>query len=182
MDAMASALLTGALLFAAPFVVTRETALAQTSTTVLVAGVSDAGSGLALQGAEVIFPELGRSGRTSLACEVRAVWADRHRSCCADLAVAEAADAVRQQPAERRQACRAVVGRARERRSHRSGRRFRLARARLTRDASSRRISTTFSSTRRTSTSLRRGISRVSSTTRVRRFRFDIASRAPRVA
>jgi hypothetical protein len=71
MDAKASALLTGALLFAAPLLITRETALAQTSTTVLVAGVSDAGSGLALQGAEVIFPELGRSGRTDGLGEAR---------------------------------------------------------------------------------------------------------------
>ena len=70
MDGKASAVLAGALLLAAPLVA-REIALAQTPTTVLVVGVSDATNGLALQGAEVVFPELGRSGRTDGLGEVR---------------------------------------------------------------------------------------------------------------
>jgi len=63
MDAQAAALLAGALLIAAPLVATNEVAQAQ-GKTVLVAGVSDAATGQALQGAEVIFPELSLSGRT----------------------------------------------------------------------------------------------------------------------
>jgi hypothetical protein len=41
------------------------------ATTVLVVGVSDAGTGQALRGAEVLFPELGRSGRTDGLGEAR---------------------------------------------------------------------------------------------------------------
>ena len=62
-------------LLAAAFVLAGAVAMPHESlraqTTVLVAGVSDASTGLALQGAEVIFPELGRSGRTDGLGEAR---------------------------------------------------------------------------------------------------------------
>src|ERR1044071_8294255 len=63
MDAQAAALLAGALLVPAPLLSANEVAQPQ-GKTVLVAGVSDAATGQALQGAEVIFPELSLSGRT----------------------------------------------------------------------------------------------------------------------
>ena len=67
MDAKVHAIVAGvagALLFAAPAIAPCQVANVKTPTTVLIVGVADAGSGQALQGAEVIFPELGRSGRT----------------------------------------------------------------------------------------------------------------------
>ncbi len=70
MDRKAVLLVAATLLVAAPLVITRE-AHAQGATTVLVVGVSDVTTGLALQGAEVIFPELGRSGRTDGLGEAR---------------------------------------------------------------------------------------------------------------
>jgi hypothetical protein len=67
MDAKVHAIIAGvagALLLAAPAVAPCQVANVKTATTVLVVGVADAGTGQALQGAEVIFPELGRTGRT----------------------------------------------------------------------------------------------------------------------
>jgi len=66
----ASVLLASVLPFAAPLVATRAAAQTQ-ATTVLVVGVSDLATGQALQGAEVIFPELGRSARTDGLGEAR---------------------------------------------------------------------------------------------------------------
>ena len=71
MDGKASVVLAGALALAAALVTVRDAALAQTPTTVLVVGVSDASTGQALRGAEVIFPELGRSARTDGLGEAR---------------------------------------------------------------------------------------------------------------
>ena len=70
MDAKPSALLAGALLFAAGLATPYESARAQ-GNTVVVVGVSDAATGQALQGAEVIFPELFRTGRTDGLGEAR---------------------------------------------------------------------------------------------------------------
>jgi hypothetical protein len=64
MDATVHAIVAGALLFAAPVV-------AQTPTTMLIVGVSDAATGQALRGAEVVFPELGRTSRTDGLGEAR---------------------------------------------------------------------------------------------------------------
>jgi CarboxypepD_reg-like domain len=71
MDAKARAVLAVALLVAASGVTPGEAARAQTPTTVVVVGVSDATTGQALQSAEVVFPELGRSGRTDGLGEAR---------------------------------------------------------------------------------------------------------------
>jgi hypothetical protein len=71
MDAKVHAIIAGAVLFAAPAVAPCQVAQVQTPTTVLVVGVADAANGQALQGAEVIFPELGRSGRTDGMGEAR---------------------------------------------------------------------------------------------------------------
>ena len=64
MDAKVHAIVAGALLFATRVV-------AQTPTTVLIVGVSDAATGQALRGAEVVFPELGRTSRTDGLGEAR---------------------------------------------------------------------------------------------------------------
>ena len=66
----ASFLLATVPLFAALVVATRAAAQTQ-ATTVLVVGVSDLATGQALQGAEVVFPELGRSARTDGLGEAR---------------------------------------------------------------------------------------------------------------
>jgi hypothetical protein len=71
MEATVHAILAGALLFAAPAIALCQVAHVQTSTTVLVVGVSDVATGQALQGAEVVFPALGRSGRTDGLGEAR---------------------------------------------------------------------------------------------------------------
>jgi hypothetical protein len=65
-----SSVLLAAALAAAPLLTVREAAHAQ-ATTVLVVGVSDLATGHALQGAEVVFPELGRTGRTDGLGEAR---------------------------------------------------------------------------------------------------------------
>ena len=70
MAGKASVIVAAALLVAAPLLTRREAALAQ-GTTVLVVGVSDAMTGQALTGAEVIFPELGRGGHTDGLGEAR---------------------------------------------------------------------------------------------------------------
>jgi hypothetical protein len=66
----ASVLLASVLFFAALLVANRASAQTQ-ATTVLVVGVSDLMTGQALQGAEVVFPELGRSARTDGLGEAR---------------------------------------------------------------------------------------------------------------
>jgi hypothetical protein len=71
MDAKVHAIIVGVVLLAAPAVAPCQVAQVQTPTTVLVVGVADAANGQALQGAEVIFPELGRSGRTDGMGEAR---------------------------------------------------------------------------------------------------------------
>ena len=71
MKAKIRAILAGALVFAAPSTALCQVANVKASTTVLVVGVSDGTTGQALQGAEVIFPELGRSGRTDGLGEAR---------------------------------------------------------------------------------------------------------------
>lgn len=64
--------LTCALVAAALAVATDRVAVAQsTPVTVLVAGVSDASTGQALEGAEILFPGLRRSGRTDALGEVK---------------------------------------------------------------------------------------------------------------
>lgn len=70
MEAKASAIVAGALLFAALAITPRQAVQAQ-STTVVVAGVSDVMTGQALQGAEIVFPELGRAARTDGLGEAR---------------------------------------------------------------------------------------------------------------
>ena len=70
MDAKAFATLAIATLFPASLALPHHAARAQ-STTVFVAGVSDAGTGQALRGAEILFPELGRSARTDGLGEAR---------------------------------------------------------------------------------------------------------------
>jgi hypothetical protein len=67
MDAKVHAIVAGALLLAAPAVALCQVAHVQSSTsatTVLIVGVSDGTTGEALRGAEVLFPELGRTSRT----------------------------------------------------------------------------------------------------------------------
>ena len=71
MEARAHAILLAALLSTAPLVARGQVANVKTPTTVLVVGVSDGATGQALQGAEVIFPELGRSARTDGLGEAR---------------------------------------------------------------------------------------------------------------
>jgi len=71
MTAKACTVLAGVLLLVGPVIAPDDIARAQTPTTAVVVGVSDASSGQALLGAEVIFPELGRSGRTDGLGEVR---------------------------------------------------------------------------------------------------------------
>lgn len=66
----ASVLLATILYCAASLVATRLAAQTQ-ATTVLVVGVSDLATGQALQGAEVLFPDLGRSARTDGLGEAR---------------------------------------------------------------------------------------------------------------
>ena len=66
----ASVHLATTLVFAASLVATRVAAQTQ-ATTVLVVGVSDLATGQALQGAEVVFPELGRAARTDGLGEAR---------------------------------------------------------------------------------------------------------------
>jgi hypothetical protein len=66
----ASILLATVLLFASLFVTAPAAAQTQ-ATTVLVVGVSDFATGHALQGAEVVFPDLGRSARTDGLGEAR---------------------------------------------------------------------------------------------------------------
>jgi hypothetical protein len=70
MDRKAFVLVATTVLVAAPQVAARQ-AHAQGATTVLVVGVSDVTTGQALQGAEVILPELGRSARTDGLGEAR---------------------------------------------------------------------------------------------------------------
>ena len=65
-----ASILLATLFFAASLVAPRVAAQTQ-ATTVLVVGVSDLATGQALQGAEVVFPELGRSARTDGLGEAR---------------------------------------------------------------------------------------------------------------
>jgi hypothetical protein len=64
MDAKLLAIVAGTLLFAESSIALSQVTRGQTSTTVLIVGVSDGATGQALRGAEIIFPELGRTSRT----------------------------------------------------------------------------------------------------------------------